>query len=726
MMGNGHPLSGLVVTELGGREAVAICGSLLAQLGATVIVVEPCGAPRMRDGGRAQFTSGKLSVTFTSAALEDQALVDRLIKGSDMVLTSSDVDADDFRVEAAQSNSIVCDITAFGCEGPHSEKPLSELQLQALSGIVETTGPADGPPIAINVPIVSYAAGVYAAAAVLAALRVKRRDGYGQRIDVAMFDAALVSLNAFLAGVLTGQVDDRTRVGNRHPTVAAWNLYEAADGWVFICAGNQGQWERLCEQMDRADIAVRYATQASRILCIEEVDAAIEAWTRTLSVADCINRLVTAGVAAGAIANLDGYPREANLDFRGMIRRLFDPVGGGECFVPASPLAMRGSPPAQPEYIPAPGESRAEVERIARALPTQTAVSVPPVGLRRPLAGFRVIEIGQYTTAPLCARHLAHLGADVIKVEKPGGDEQRAWEPHFAGRSETFCLNNSDKRGLSLDLHSVAGRDVLRALLRSADVLVENNKPGTLAKFGFSPKEIAEINPNLIHCAISAFGASSLYADRPGFDTVIQATSGFMAALSPTGIPQKSGISTADVMGAQVGIVAIMAALEDRDRTGRGQYVDLSMQDISCWLTAPLWNIDRSEVKQPAVLPCADGFVLLEPSNQSLTALLQESNLTFDSLKAMTKISVAKALGSHAVPIHTVKEASQSSHATRRRVWYTIRDREVDWPVLASPMRLTLTPPEVEKLAPEVDQDREVILRELAQASERLRVKLSV
>ncbi len=324
-----------------------------------------------------------------------------------------------------------------------------------------------------------------------------------------------------------------------------------------------------------------FKTQPDRVRHVDQVDAIIEAWTCTMSTAECVDQLGAAGVACGPIAPIDGCTREANLDFRGMIRRLRDPVSEQEIFVPASPMGLTVTPPVPAEGSRRRGRIAPRIERLVAQRPVREPAAMPRGPLARPLEGIRIVEVGQYTTAPLCARHLAHLGADVIKIEKAGGDKLRTYGPFLDGRSEINWMNNADKRGMMLDLLSPAGKDVLEALLRTADVFIENNKPGTLARFGFSREVLAGINPRLIYCAISGFGTNSLYADRPGFDTVIQAVSGFMSAANPGGEPIKSGISLSDQMGAEMGIVSIIAAIENRDRTGLGEFIDLSMQDAS-------------------------------------------------------------------------------------------------------------------------------------------------
>jgi crotonobetainyl-CoA:carnitine CoA-transferase CaiB-like acyl-CoA transferase len=255
-----------------------------------------------------------------------------------------------------------------------------------------------------------------------------------------------------------------------------------------------------------------------------------------------------------------------------------------------------------------------------------------------------VIEIGQFTTAPLAARHLACFGADVIKVEPQGGDSARAWAPHRDGTSLFFVLSNGTKRSAALDLGSDAGRAAFATLVAGADVLVENMKPGSLARLGFSAERLRSLNPRLVYCAISGFGAHSVYAGRPAFDTVVQAMSGMMDATQVDGVPMKSGISAADIGGGQTGLLAIVAALVQRDRTGRGATIDIAMQDVGAWLTQLRWN---------AAAPPA----------------------------------------SWSGPVATVAEACAHPQTLARGLIVKRRDSAgTEWELLGSPLRLTVTP----------------------------------
>lgn len=601
------PYSGIRVLEIGSRIAVSACGRLLADLGATVFVVEgtdPVGEGRGKWRDRANAMAARHGIVCDRTDRDDLAALGALVKACDVVLMSSDVDDElantPLVAEALAACPIVCDITAFGQSGPWAGRPAAEVEIQALGGLLETTGLADGDAVPISVPIVETSAGLYAADAVAVALHVLRRDGTGDRIEIALFDVAVNALTTFVPAHFAGSVP--RRLGNGHGMAVPWNAYPALDGWVLICSANDAQWRRLAQLIDPPlPEDPRYATLVQRVAARTEVDALVGAWTRTLTRDRIVDVLAGASVASGAIVPLATLEHERNLAFRVTVASLDDPVSGARVRVPHALVRLRplGRSQADDESARAVGTPAISARDGGRLLARETIAGHDVhAGVRSasgysapPLAGLRVVEIGQFTAAPLAARHLSSFGADVVKVEPEGGEGARSWAPLRAGTSHFFVMSNGDKRSVALDLRSDAGRDALAGLLQSADVLVENLKPGSLAALGFDAGRLHAINPGLVHCAISGFGAYSVYAGRPAFDTVIQAMSGMMDATRADDIPLKSGISAADILGGQMAFLAILAALAARDLTGCGSTIDLSMQDVGAWSTQTLWNV---------------------------------------------------------------------------------------------------------------------------------------
>jgi formyl-CoA transferase len=183
---------------------------------------------------------------------------------------------------------------------------------------------------------------------------------------------------------------------------------------------------------------------------------------------------------------------------------------------------------------------------------------------------------------------LGDLGADVIKVESPEGDETRGWGPPFAeGESAYYLCVNRNKRGIVVDFKTDEGRAILHGLIRQSDVLVENFRPGTLARFSLDFESASVINPNLIYCSITGFGQTGPLHDRPGYDFMIQAMGGLMSFTGePDGEPMKVGVAVADLFAGQNAVIAILAALQARTQTGKGQHLDIALFDSQLGMLA--------------------------------------------------------------------------------------------------------------------------------------------
>jgi crotonobetainyl-CoA:carnitine CoA-transferase CaiB-like acyl-CoA transferase len=233
------------------------------------------------------------------------------------------------------------------------------------------------------------------------------------------------------------------------------------------------------------------------------------------------------------------------------------------------------------------------------------------------LKDIRVIELGTYITGPACGMHLADLGADVIKVERPGaGDPFRAFKgglysPHY----QTY---NRNKRSIALDTKDPDDRAVLHELVKGADVFIQNFRPGVAEKLGAGEDELRALNPGLVYCAISGFGTSGPSRDRPAYDTVAQAASGYLRLLTPPESPRVIGPAIADAVTGQYAAMAVLAALLERGQTGRGRRVDISMLEAMCHFNLDSFThyfsvgevmgpLSRPVVSQSYTFECADG-----------------------------------------------------------------------------------------------------------------------
>lgn len=623
------PYSGIHVVEIGVRHSAGACGRLLADLGATVYVLEPPARPAKPSGkwvDRVSAVAGKESVLVDAARAEDVEIVARLMDRCDVVIRSSDLDEglwpERWRRAVSQC-PIVCDITAFGTTGPLAGRPADEAEIQARTGIMDTTGLPGGSPTPIGIPVIEMSAGLYAATAIAVALGVCFRSGAGQSVEVALYDVAISTLTTFMTAHYAGNVP--RRLGNGHGMAVPWNAYPTADGWILICSTNDAQWRRLSGFVGPDAGSEKYVELKSRLTHREAVDALMREWTTGHTLAALETILNQAGIPCGRIVSVAGLAEEPNLRFRQTVQEVRDPQSGKMVKVCGAIHRFLGQAP-EPVRIPAPDSGRAAVQALTEAVPvtTRTPAKAHPA---QALQGLRVIEIGQLTTAPLAARHLATLGADVIKVEPPEGESARAWAPMRNGVSHFFVASNGEKRTVALDLQEASDRDYLAGLLKDADVLLENMKPGALARLGFGYEQLRAINPRLVYCAISGFGTDSVYPGRAAVDTVVQAMSGMMDATRSDGTPVKTGISAADITGGLTGLLLILAALTWREKTGQGSAIDVSMQDVGAWMTQHLWNgTTLPQSTPPAICSVADACTQAQTVARELIQLRPDAD----------------------------------------------------------------------------------------------------
>jgi crotonobetainyl-CoA:carnitine CoA-transferase CaiB-like acyl-CoA transferase len=208
-----------------------------------------------------------------------------------------------------------------------------------------------------------------------------------------------------------------------------------------------------------------------------------------------------------------------------------------------------------------------------------------------PLDGLKVIDLTRVLAGPLCAMLLGDLGADVIKVERPDrGDDTRGWGPPFAGGESAYYLHvNRNKRSLTLNLNAEIGRSILAELITSSDVVLENFKLGTLPKWGFDESWFQEHAPHVVRCTISGYGSTGPGAGIPGYDFIAQAESGLMAITGePDGAPMKLGVAIVDYCAGLMAAISILAALQSREQTGRGQNTEVSLHDMGLQMLAAI------------------------------------------------------------------------------------------------------------------------------------------
>ena len=290
-----------------------------------------------------------------------------------------------------------------------------------------------------------------------------------------------------------------------------------------------------------------------------------------------------------------------------------------------------------------------------------------------PLDGIKVIELARILAGPWAGQTLSDLGAEVIKLEAPEGDDTRRWGPPFITHDgETsaayFHATNRGKKSVTVDFRTAEGQETVRRLVADADVLIENFKVGGLAKYGLDYASLHSVNPKLIYCSITGFGQTGPYAHRAGYDFIIQGMAGLMSVTgAPEGQPQKVGIAVADLFTGVYSATAILAALVQRGRTGIGQHIDMSLMDVAVSAMANqaqnylatgiapgLMGNAHPNLVPYAVFDCADGWIILATGNDTqfrklcallgLTDMAKAPEFATNALRIAGRVELTKTL----------------------------------------------------------------------------------
>ncbi|WP_105438688.1 CaiB/BaiF CoA-transferase family protein [Neorhizobium sp. T25_13] len=385
------------------------------------------------------------------------------------------------------------------------------------------------------------------------------------------------------------------------------------------------------------------------------------------------------------------------------------------------------------------------------------------------LEGLRILDLSRILAGPTCTQLLADLGADVIKVERPDtGDDTRSWGPPFvpdgdggdSDLSAYFLSANRNKRSIAIDLASDEGVALVERLAAVSDVVIENYKPGDLDRRGLGYEDISKIKPDIIWCAISGFGQTGPYAERTGYDFLVQAMGGIMSITGESdtagGRPLKVGLGIADVMCGMYATVGILAALRHRDRTGEGQYIDLALYDSQvAWLINAATNHlvsgkvpGRIGNRHPNIAPyqtftTAAGEIAIAVGNDQQFARFCTAigcpglagderfrrnrdrvvnvdaldRLVTEALQADTAESWEQRLVHAEIPagrVATIDQVVANPHTLAREMimpMETVDGQTVR--LLGNPLKMSATPVRFDRAPPHVDQDKDAILREL-------------
>ena len=553
-MRSAGPYSGISVLDLDSDVAGAYATMLLAELGAETARVDSG-----RFAGDARFRLWNRQKTIVS--LDPQTSADRpalidLVRGAD-VLVRTTPGAEAVRAGLSYSSLrplnrrlVYCALPPFGESGPLADAPADEGVIAAHAGIYGDQGGWDGPPVYVNLPIASYGAAFLAAGAIGAALCEREASGLGRQVEASLYCGAL----AMQAGTMVTGPNVRSWVRESTDQMGVnpvYQIYECSDGeWLMITCGTDTFWNKLCIALERfewtedprfegapwnMEPAQRPALR-SLIAGVISKEAGSH-WIRVLSEHDVPCDLVRSR------AQFLEHPQATE---SGVFERGSDDVLGPVTWM-APPVRVSPMPAGPP--------------RAGAASPNRS---------RGPLAGLRVVDLTGYIAGSYATSLLADMGADVIKVESPAGDGFRA----IGG---SFQAWNRGKRGIVVDLRRPEGRDVVYDLVRGADLVAENFRPGAAGRLGVDEQTLRALRPGLVYLSVSGYGGPGPLAGEPAFDPLIQALTGAMSAQGTDGSPIFLKVAIADYAASMLGCFGAVSGLFAQWRDGSGSRVETSL-----------------------------------------------------------------------------------------------------------------------------------------------------
>jgi crotonobetainyl-CoA:carnitine CoA-transferase CaiB-like acyl-CoA transferase/acyl-CoA thioesterase len=558
------PLAGVRVLDLTAGQAGRTAAMLLADLGGDVVRVRAGAEPDPGPEGLC-WDRGKRRADAPTAAE-----VDRLTAAADVVLS----DTDPGEPRAGQARVW---LPPYAATGRWAGLPADPLLLGAVGGFAGFHPALDGGPVASVVPLVEAVHGALGAAAAVAALLGVRRTGHGTSVVVSGLHASAACLGSMAVEGL--DVDRVFSPGTRLPGAPNFRVYRAGDGrWLQLAALTPGFFFGALDVLDRMDVMALDGVDGEFThLLIPEVGGAVgrelESAFATRPRDEWLAAFEAAGVPAAPVRTRDEWLADDIVADSATPLRAEHP-DLGPVVMPGIPVRVAGGALPAP-HLPGPDHVvPAAAIWPAAAVDRPVPAGPPPV---RPLIGLRVVDLSTFLAAPLVAALLADMGAEVVKVETPSGDPYRIFGTSYA------AVNQAKTVG-ALDLRDDAARAGLVALLREADVLVDNLRPASAARLGLGDDVLAGAGDRLVRCSVSAFGRSGRYADRPGFDPVLQALSGLAHAQGGADLPVATTAPVIDVATGVLGAFGVLAALYARGRTGRGEHVTVSLAATSTFL----------------------------------------------------------------------------------------------------------------------------------------------
>jgi crotonobetainyl-CoA:carnitine CoA-transferase CaiB-like acyl-CoA transferase len=627
-------LEGVRVLEVGELVSAAFATRMMGDLGADVVKIEPPGGDRARlrgpfprecddtgpdperSGLFLSLNSNKRSVTLDLEEPAGRSRFDDLVAGADILVHNvapGRVDAlglDYERLQAIRPELVACSVTPFGQTGPHKDYRAEELNVQHAGGWAWLSPGAsdfpDLPPLKAFGHQADFQTAIAANAATLAAHYRARRTGQGEHIDLAAqaYVASFIEI-AFIYWTYPGALAGRVGAKGLNP----WGIYTCRDGLIFVATPEEDQWQRLIELMGNPEWATMEIFEGfpNRFKNADALRIFLQDWIGEWNVHDLFHEGQKHRICFAPVVDMEEFSRQEQPRQRDFFVPVEHPRAGA---FEALGAPYRLAEPWWEVRRPAPllGEHQDEV--LAEPVPARTgrrAASAASGGSGLPLEGVRVLDLSWVWAGPFAAMHLAHRGAEVIKVESEGRPDLGRRLAVFAkdiepgiNRSGYFNQWNQGKKSVRLNLSHPDAVGVVKELVAHCDVLVENFATGVMDRLGLDYASLCEVRPDLIMASISGYGETGPWREYMGYGPAISPLSGLSSLSGYLGEgPSEVGISLGDPAAGITATAAVSAALVAREHSGRGQHIDISLLESTAVAGVEGWMAFQLRGEQP-------------------------------------------------------------------------------------------------------------------------------
>lgn len=610
----------LNVLEIAGNTACAFAGKLFAEQGADVVLVEPptghplrARGPFPNDEPHAErsglFVALNVNKRSVCLDLEDTESINKALHWADILILglaadiAAKVGLDRQQLTQRFPSLVTLCITPFGIDGPYADYIATELIVHNAGGWANLC-PATHqdpalPPLKVHGDQCHQMAGIAGATTAMSCIHARNQSGVGEFIDL--------SVQAYVASVLEVGIpafsyrdEVPTRLNLR--SLIPWRIFQAKDGPVFIVCVEQDQWERLVEFMGSPEWAAlpTFATQPDRAENQDMVHMFVQEFVSQWQAMDLYHAAQRHRICVAPVMDLRQLQDNEHLRARNFFSTIVQPtLGELELFSTSMLRANKGGTRASrhftPKSAPALGEHTADF--LATDTPAPTTHKASNDDLSKPLTGIRVLDLTWAWAGPFCSMNLAHLGAEVIRIESPERPDLYRRLPvypeGFEGNlnaSGMFNQWNQGKSSIALDLRSSAGIALVKQLISVSDVVVQNFASGVMQHLGLGFDVLSDINPGIIMASISGYGQSGPYTHYMGYGPAIPPLTGLAAATGfANGGAEEIGLSMPDPTSGITAAWGIVAALNSRSNTGVGQHLDVTLWEATGVLNSEAW-----------------------------------------------------------------------------------------------------------------------------------------